>query len=57
MNILASPLLSIDDCVSFTMYDYIEDILKEAANDMNGTAVTNASDNLFKVNKAAARLD
>jgi hypothetical protein len=37
--------------VKFTMYDYLEDILDEMPDDMNGTAPTAASDNLFDVNE------
>jgi hypothetical protein len=35
--------------VKFTMYDYLEDILDEMPGDMNGTAPTPASDNMFDV--------
>ena len=44
--------------VKFTMYDYLEDILKEAdeKGDMNGTAVTPANDGLFTVDKSSPRL-
>jgi hypothetical protein len=35
--------------VKFTMYDYLEDILSEMPDDMNGTAPTPASDHLFQV--------
>ena len=45
------------DCVSFTMYDYLEDVMNEAAVDMNGTAVTPASKNLFEVDTNADALD
>lgn len=45
------------DCVSFTMYDFIEDVLKEASDNMNGTAVTPASDNFFEVNDNSVQLD
>lgn len=38
------------------MYNYTEDSLKESANDMNGTAVTPASENIFKVDMTASRL-
>jgi hypothetical protein len=34
--------------VKFTMYDYLEDILCEKPDDMNGTAPTPASDHLFE---------
>ena len=39
------------------MYDYLEDVLNKAASDMNGTAVTPASDNLFEVDTTADALD
>ena len=41
------------DCVTFTMYDYLEDIFKEAdeRGDMKGLAVTPASDNLLIITK------
>jgi hypothetical protein len=39
-----------DGKVKLTMYDYVEDILVEAPDDMDGTAVTVASDHLFTVN-------
>jgi len=47
------------DCVTFTMYDYLEDILKEAdeRGDMNGTAVTPASDDLFTVDESSPKLN
>jgi hypothetical protein len=35
--------------VKFTMYDYLEDVLAEMPDDMNGTSPTPASDNLFDV--------
>jgi hypothetical protein len=34
--------------VKFTMYDYLEDILSEMPDDMNGTAPTPASDHMFE---------
>jgi hypothetical protein len=37
--------------VMFTMYDYLEDILDEMPDDMNGTAPTPASDNMFDVDE------
>ena len=46
-----------DDCLLFTMYNYIEDVLKETTDNMNGIAVTSASDNLFQVDTIAIRLD
>lgn len=41
------------DCVTFTMYDYPEDILKKPNEhgDMNGTALTLASDNIFTIDE------
>ena len=45
------------DYVAITMYDYIEDIYKEAAEGMNGTAVTSAFANLFKVNNNSMNLN
>ena len=44
--------------VKFTMYDYLEDILKEAdeKGDMKGTAVTPANDNLFTVDESSPKL-
>jgi hypothetical protein len=35
--------------VKFTMYDYLEDILSEMPDDMNGTSPTPANDRLFEV--------
>ena len=46
-----------DGKVKFTMYDYLEDILVEAPDDMDGTAVTVASDHLFTVNPDCEKLD
>jgi hypothetical protein len=43
--------------VMFTMYDYLEDILDEMPNDMNGTAPTPASDNLFDVDEDSIALN
>ena len=45
--------------MTFTMYDYLEDILKEAdeRGDMNGTAVTPASDDLFTVDESSPKLN
>jgi hypothetical protein len=37
--------------VKFTMYDYLDDILDEMPDDMNGTAPTPASSNMFEVDK------
>jgi hypothetical protein len=45
------------DRVKFTMYDYLEDILAEMPNDMNGTAPTPASDNLFDVDEESPLLN
>ena len=37
------------DCETFTVYNYLEDILKEAdkRGDMNGTAITSTSNNVL----------
>jgi hypothetical protein len=43
--------------VKFTMYDYLEDILEEMPADMNGTAPTPASDNLFDVDNDSPPLN
>ena len=47
------------DCVTFTMYDYLEDILKETneRGDMNGTAATPVLDNLFIIDESSPKLD
>jgi hypothetical protein len=37
--------------VKFTMYDYLEDVLDEMPDDMNGTAPTPASNNMFEVDE------
>ena len=37
--------------VKFKMDDYVERLLLECPDDMNGTAVTPAADHLFKVNE------
>jgi hypothetical protein len=42
--------------VKFTMYDYLEDILDEMPEDMNGTAPTPASDNLFDTDDNSPQL-
>jgi hypothetical protein len=42
--------------VKFTMYDYLEDILNEMPDDMNGTAPTPASNNLFEVDEESPAL-
>jgi hypothetical protein len=34
--------------IKFTMYDYLEDILSEMPDDMNGTALTPATDHMFE---------
>jgi hypothetical protein len=39
------------------MYDYLEDILEEMPDDMNGTAPTAASDNLFDVDEDSPQLN
>jgi hypothetical protein len=43
--------------VKFTMYDYLEDILDEMPDDMNGTAPTPASANLFDVDEDSTLLN
>jgi hypothetical protein len=43
--------------VKFTMYDYLEDILDEMPDDMNGTSPTPASDNLFDVDEDSPALN
>jgi hypothetical protein len=43
--------------VKFTMYDYLEDILEEMPDDMNGTAPTPASDNLFDADEDSPQLN
>jgi hypothetical protein len=43
--------------VMFTMYDYLEDILDEMPEDMNGTSPTPASDNLFDVDEDSIALN
>jgi hypothetical protein len=43
--------------VIFTMYDYLEDILAEMPDDMNGGAPTPASDNLFDVDDESPPLN
>jgi hypothetical protein len=46
-----------DGKVKFTMYNYLEDILAEAPDDMNGKAANPASDHLFKVNEECDKLN
>jgi hypothetical protein len=46
-----------DGMVKFTMYDYLEDILLEAPDDMDGVSVTVASDHLFTVNGGCEKLN
>jgi hypothetical protein len=43
--------------VMFTMHDYLEDIVDEMPDDMNGTAPTPASDNLFDVDEDSIALN
>jgi hypothetical protein len=43
--------------VKFTMYDYLEDILEEMPDDMNGTAPTPASGKLFEVDEDSLPLN
>jgi hypothetical protein len=45
------------DKVKFTMYDYLEDILDEMPEDMNGTAPIPASANLFDVDEDSTLLN
>jgi hypothetical protein len=45
------------DKVKFTMYNYLEDILDEMPDDMNGTAPTPASDRLFDVDEDSPQLN
>ena len=45
------------DYVKFTMYNFIEDVLKEAVEDMNSTAVTPASNNMFEIDNKSDPLD
>ena len=44
------------DYVKFTMYDFIDDVLKEARNDMNGTLPWPADNKLFNMNCNSPRL-
>ena len=46
------------DCVTFTMYDYLKDILRKAdkQGDMNRTTVTPASDNLFTIDETVPKI-
>ena len=46
-----------EDMVKFTMYDYLEDILLEAPDEMDGTDVTPAAQNLFHVDEESPDLD
>jgi hypothetical protein len=43
--------------VRFTMYDYLEDILDKMPIDMNGTAPTPVSENMFKVDTESPALN
>jgi hypothetical protein len=43
--------------VMFTMYDYLEDILDEMPDDMNGSAPTPASDNMIDVDEESPSLN
>jgi hypothetical protein len=45
-----------DGKVKFTMFDYIENLLEGAPDDMDGTAVTPAGVHLFDVNDSADKL-
>jgi hypothetical protein len=48
---------SVPSKVTFTMHDYIENLLDEAPVDMEGTAATPAANSLFTVNDDAKKLD
>jgi hypothetical protein len=43
--------------VKFTMYGYLEDILDEMPDDMNGTAPSPASSNMFEVDDESTALN
>jgi hypothetical protein len=43
--------------VKFTMYDYLEDIISEMLDDMNGTSLTPANDRLFEVDEDSPPLN
>jgi hypothetical protein len=43
--------------VTFTVDDYIENLLEEALTDMGGMAVTLVGNNLFTINDNAEKLD
>jgi hypothetical protein len=45
------------DKVKFTMYDYLEDIINEMPDDMNGTSPTPATDRLFDVEEESPALN
>ena len=42
-----------DSMVKFTMYDYLEDVLLEAPDNMVGTDVTPAAQHLFQVDETS----
>jgi hypothetical protein len=46
-----------DGAVKFIMKDFLQGILDEAPDDMNGTAVSPAANNLFTVDEKSERLD
>jgi hypothetical protein len=48
---------SVPGKVTFTMHDYIENLLDEAPVDMEGTAATPAANSLFTINDDAKKLD
>ena len=43
--------------VKFTVYDYLEDLLLEASDEMDGTNVTPGAQNLFHVDEDSPNLD
>ena len=43
--------------VKFTMYDYLETIIDEAPNDMDGSAIKPAANDLFQVDEECEKLD
>ena len=42
--------------VKFTMYDFLEDVLEKAREDMNGTSKWPANSKLFEVDKESPKL-
>ena len=45
-----------NNCVKFTMYDFLEDVLEEAQEDMKGRSKWPANNKLFDVNKGSPKL-